>query len=494
MDRITKGYMNNFAASQELTGQNGSELFELFACYCVLSKEYPEHFDISDIVTGGGSDAGIDGIAIIANNVLIHSQEEFDDLAEQTHTITDLKFIFIQAKTSPTFNGGDIATFGFGVCDLLKEQPELVQNAEVQEKSNIISHILSNMMRVRNKPKCLLYYVTTGNWTEDQNLCSRIEGVKSDLKSENLFSEISFVPVDANYLQKLFKNTVDKIQAIIDFPERITLPEMEKVKEAYLGILPACQFLNLVSNEDGIIKSILYDNVRDFQGENDVNVEIAETLNSSEADKFVILNNGITIICKELKNIVRNQFSLEDYQIVNGCQTSHVLYNNKETISDKVYVAIKIISTDDEETVNKIVKATNRQTEVTDEQLLVNEFKSEEFIDMDTKYFDKQNIRLKAESVNEKELYGLYYDYDSSFEHGLWGAIRESSLLKCDNPAHKYHCVPDVEDEIRLKTVLPDCIMIMNKTVSFLNEIYGIPQQMLNGVINFELKPIDNQD
>ena len=125
-------------------------------------------------------------------------------------------------------------------------------------------------------------------------------------------------------------------------------------------------------------------------------------------------------------------------------------------------------------------------------ELLVNEFKSEEFIDMDTKYFDKQNIRLKAESVNEKELYGLYYDYDSSFEHGLWGAIRESSLLKCDNPAHKCHCVPDVEDEIRLKTVLPDCIMIMNKTVSFLNEIYGIPQQMLNGVINFELKPIDN--
>lgn len=232
MDRITKGYMNNFAASQELTGQNESELFESFACYCVLSKEYPEHFDISDIVTGGGSDAGIDGIAIIANNVLIHSQEEFDDLAEQTHTITDLKFIFIQAKTSPTFNGGDIATFGFGVCDLLKEQPELVQNAEVQEKSNIISHILSNMMRVRNKPKCLLYYVTTGNWTEDQNLCSRIEGVKSDLKSENLFSEISFVPVDANYLQKLFKNTVDKIQAIIDFPERITLPEMEKSKRS----------------------------------------------------------------------------------------------------------------------------------------------------------------------------------------------------------------------------------------------------------------------
>ena len=123
-------------------------------------------------------------------------------------------------------------------------------------------------------------------------------------------------------------------------------------------------------------------------------------------------------------------------------------------------------------------------------EALVNEFKGEEFIDMDTKYFDKQNIRLKAEDVGEKNLYGLYYDYDSSFEHGLWGAIRESSLLKCNNPAHKYHFVPDVEDETRLKTVLPDCIMIMNKTISFLDEIYGIPEQLLNEVINFEIKPI----
>lgn len=146
----------------------------------------------------------------------------------------------------------------------------------------------------------------------------------------------------------------------------------------------------------------------------------------------------------------------------------------------------------------KLVLARHRESAVSDQshfderyiEALVNEFKGEEFIDMDTKYFDKQNIRLKAESVGEKELYGLYYDYDSSFEHGLWGAIRESSLLKCNNPAHKYHCVPDVEDETRLKTVMPDCVMVMNKTVSFLNELYGIPEQLLNEVIHFEIKPI----
>ena len=127
-------------------------------------------------------------------------------------------------------------------------------------------------------------------------------------------------------------------------------------------------------------------------------------------------------------------------------------------------------------------------------EALVNEFREEAFLDMDTKYFDKQNIRLKAESVDEKSLYGLYYDYDSSFEHGLWGAIRESSLLKCNNPSHQYHCVPDVEDKTRLKTVLPDCIMIMNKTLIFLNELYGIPEALLSGVLEFEIKPIVEED
>lgn len=121
-------------------------------------------------------------------------------------------------------------------------------------------------------------------------------------------------------------------------------------------------------------------------------------------------------------------------------------------------------------------------------EALVNEFVIEDAIDMDTRYFDQTNIRIKAESVNEKSLYGLYYDYDSSYEHGLWGAIRESSLLKCDNPTHQYHCVPDINDDNVLKTVLPDCIFIMNKTIGFLKDVFGIPEKLFEEVTNFERK------
>jgi len=150
----------------------------------------------------------------------------------------------------------------------------------------------------------------------------------------------------------------------------------------------------------------------------------------------------------------------------------------------------------------KLILSKHRENDITGEphfdsnyiEMLVNEFKEEQFINIDTNYFNKDAIRVKPEKVDEKILYGLYYDYDSSFEHGLWGAIRESTMLKCNNPAHQYHCIPDIDDEIILKSVLPDCIMVMNKTIAFLNELYDIPQQLLNEVMNFELEPIAETD
>ncbi|MCL2671007.1 MAG: DUF5677 domain-containing protein [Clostridiales bacterium] len=113
---------------------------------------------------------------------------------------------------------------------------------------------------------------------------------------------------------------------------------------------------------------------------------------------------------------------------------------------------------------------------------LVNETKDEELINMDTKYFDNQGIREKAIAVGEKELFGLYYDYDSAFAHGLWGAIRESALLKCDEASHHYHCVPDIEDKQKLASVWHDCKMVMDKTLGVLYDVYGLPQQYTTGV------------
>jgi hypothetical protein len=65
--------------------------------------------------------------------------------------------------------------------------------------------------------------------------------------------------------------------------------------------------------------------------------------------------------------------------------------------------------------------------------LLVTEYKSKEFIDMDTSYFDKKNVREKAISVDEKELYGLYYNYESQAGH-LPVRVRRSFPSGTDTP------------------------------------------------------------
>lgn len=109
-------------------------------------------------------------------------------------------------------------------------------------------------------------------------------------------------------------------------------------------------------------------------------------------------------------------------------------------------------------------------------KLLVSEFKDEEFIDIDTRYFGSGNIRNKFKMVDEEDLWKYYYDYDSNYEHGLWGAIRESSLLKCLAPGHQYHGVPDIDNHQKLPSVAHDCVMIMNKHLKLLEEQYGLPE------------------
>lgn len=114
--------------------------------------------------------------------------------------------------------------------------------------------------------------------------------------------------------------------------------------------------------------------------------------------------------------------------------------------------------------------------------ILAGEYRDEMFVDMDTSYFDKKNIRKKAEEVAEKELYGLFYDYDSQFEHVMWGAIRESVLIKCNSPAHQFHCIPDIEMAQILPSVWKDCKVVMEKVLLVIDDLYGIPERLLKGV------------
>ncbi|RKI38470.1 AIPR protein [bacterium D16-51] len=374
MDRIVQSYMESFLISQQIEEKDQSKQFEMFASYCAVEQHYTDTYNLADIITAEGGDCGIDAIAIIINGTMITSEEEVDDLIELNKKLSEINFVFIQAKTTSNFDYGDMGTFGTGVKDFFSEHPQMVRNELLEEKSKLVEYIFSKATYIKRKPICYLYYVTTGKWVDDQNCAGRMDIARNDLLDMNIFDDVKYIPVGSDLLQKLYRSTIDVVETEINFENKILLPDILNVTQSYLGFIDYNEYLKLVTGDNGEIrKSVFYDNVRDYQGDNPVNHEMAETV-SSDPYKFVLFNNGVTVICKKL-SYLRNKFTLTDYQIVNGCQTSHVLFNNRESIKDGLQIPIKLIETENDETVNQIIKATNRQTQVSDEQLIaLNEF------------------------------------------------------------------------------------------------------------------------
>ena len=370
MDRITKSFLNEFAEQNGLAGFEESKQFEHFSAYAIVSGENEEIFNTDDIITGSGGDTGIDAIAIVVNGNLVTDVDQINDIVSK-NGYCEAKFIFIQAETSSNFDMQKIGQFGFGVSDFFEEEPKLKQNESTRNLSKLMTAIYSNSTRFkRGNPRCELYYVTTGSWQEDANLKARISGVLEDLREKRIFRDVEFRPIDATELQKRYNASKNSISREFNFPAKVAIPDIPGVVEAYVGILPAIEFIGLIENENGeLIRSLFYDNVRDFQDFNKVNSEIRDTINAPEKNRFPLMNNGVTIIAKKL-NIIGNKVYIEDFQIVNGCQTSHVLHNQKDNLDESILVPIRIISTQDEDVITSIIKATNRQTEVKEDQLL----------------------------------------------------------------------------------------------------------------------------
>jgi len=74
--------------------------------------------------------------------------------------------------------------------------------------------------------------------------------------------------------------------------------------------------------------------------------------------------------------------------------------------------------------------------------------------------------------VDEKYLYEVLYEYDNNFIHAFWGAVRESSMLHCENATHKYHSLPDINFEQKMPSVNHDIYKIMKKIQKLIDETF----------------------
>lgn len=368
MDRIIGSLLTEFTERQELSDLPEDRRFEHFATYITARRHFGHQLDTVDVVMGATGDTGIDAIAIIANGTLVTDVEALVDLADSADYL-EVQFIFVQADRSASFDSGKMGKFAFGVLDFFSEEPALPRNSEVKRAAEIMTAIYDRSGKFkRGNPSCRLYYVTTGKWQGDQVLEARREAAASQLRDLGLFGDVDFQCIGADGAQRLYNQTKNAVSREFTFQNRAEIQEIKGIEESYIGYVPVSQFMRLIADDDGeMLRTIFYDNVRDWQDYNPVNSEIRETLKSDNAERFVLMNNGVTIITRGLTR-TGSKFHLEDYQVVNGCQTSNVVYLNHEDLSDAVQIPLRLIWTQDEDVIESIIKATNRQTEVKPEQ------------------------------------------------------------------------------------------------------------------------------
>ena len=412
-DRIIEAYLKDFTHEFNLVHLPYTEAFEHFVNYCIVSKEHPHPFDFEDVSVGSSGES-IDGIAILVNEHLVLSKEAIDYFKTNLHRL-DARFIFIETKTSDKFDMGDIGNFLFAVQSFFINRPP--KGTEVNNLRDLKEHIYDSSIDMDTKPTCVIYYVTTGIWNDDNNLTKRINKEVEVLRQTDLFSDIRFIPVDADKIRSIYRELKHRVVKEITFDKHTIVPQIDNVQESYIGILPCSEYLKLISDDEGDLqRTLFYDNVRDFQGHNPVNREIEETVKDTiQNDRFALLNNGITIVAKSI-NKVGTSFKLKDYQIVNGCQTSHILHRNRELLTDKVYVPIKLIVTSDMEITNSIIKATNRQTEVkleAFESLTPFQKKLEEFYSAAEKevekrlYYERRSKQYEVMGIRKQQIISL---------------------------------------------------------------------------------------
>jgi hypothetical protein len=371
MNKIVQSILAEFSKDNGIEDLSEDDRFEYLVSYLAIRRHFSRALDLREVVVGDGGDTGVDAIAIIVNGALMTDVDQVQEMLDQNGYL-EATFIFVQAERSAKFDGAKIGTISAGVRDFFREKPELTQNENVQDAFEIKTAIYERASKFRERPACHIYYVTTGRWEEPKDLVAGIADAKSTLLATDMLKEVAFIPYGADDIHRLHTATKNAISRTFTFDEHLQLPNIRGVNLSFIGFLPAKDFVKLIADDagDGIVGGIFYDNVRDWQDYNEVNGKIRDTIQSPTKERFVLMNNGITIIAREFKQSGKT-FTIGNFQVVNGCQTSNVLFDHRAILEkdDTIHVPLRLIYTNDDNVIDSVISGTNQQTELTPEQI-----------------------------------------------------------------------------------------------------------------------------
>lgn len=298
--------------------QGGGSLPRAFLKWFLVNYFRIDEDEAVDYICDNRGDKGIDGI--------------------YTDDISGEAFVFqSKCSESPGAIQGDSDLRNFAGVKAWFESPENIQKLDdslANQELKAIVNRLELSQKLEQGYKMNLVFVTNKVFGSDASEYLKVAGEYFDAWDLNrLFTTYTYAGKDKP-VQGKFTFSVGKDNIIYQ----------DVSSDIQVLVFPA-KATDIVSLE-GIQDASLFDkNVRYGLGKTRINREIAKTLQtSSEHDRFFLYNNGITIICESIK-LKDEELEIENYAVVNGCQTVLTLYENRNTFDDSIKVLVKIIRT-----------------------------------------------------------------------------------------------------------------------------------------------------
>jgi hypothetical protein len=372
MHLIVKNHLAGFQARFAIDGQEPKQ-FEAFANYAIFRSFCAENISPSDLVYDG-DDPGIDGVMIFVDDTFVSSKEEVIDAFKDRRRDAVVVVVFSQAKSSEAWSKSEINVFQSAITDFLSGSHAYPHSEYMRNWKEVFDEVLRYVGKMRDgKPQAQAFFITTGRKAQDREILAAGEALKASIENTGYFSKVQAGLVDRDSIVDLWTSAEGEVEAKLHVLGSAAFPRAPGIEEGYVLTVRAIDFIReILTDKNGRMRQRIFEeNVRDFIGlDSDVNSEMAATLADAEKQKrFGILNNGITIISPDIR-LAGFELFLRDFQIVNGCQTSNVLFENRDEVSDDATLMLKVVETGDPRVVDDVVRSTNRQAKVEEEQFL----------------------------------------------------------------------------------------------------------------------------
>ena len=393
---------------------NISEYFEFFSASQILKNQGLSDDEVDNGIVGKGLDGGCDSIYLFLNNLLITP-----DVVEHISAPKDsiLEMIIIQSKKTTSFGEDAVMkwkTISGNLLDLSKTTTDFTAryNADILEAFTTFRDTYTRLITSRVKLKFRFYYATLASELHP-NVIQQSEELKDTIKGlfPNAVVEVTFV--DSDTLFEMY-NAVIENRVNLNFADIPISPNQKN----YVALVDLKSYFNFIVNDEGDVRKSFFDsNVRDYQGKNNVNSSISETLHRADDNDFWWLNNGVTVLASEATLVNNRELQIVNPEIVNGLQTSMEIYNyfseNREALeSEKRSILLRIIVPDNEESRDQIIFATNNQTNIPKATLRVTDpihLQIEMYFKSRGLFYDRRKNYYKNQGHKPAEIVGVSF-------------------------------------------------------------------------------------